>query len=262
MPQTLTDIIRRSRQNLEEPSYPSATAAQQSARGLSSSNTGQRFWDDTELTDWINDAARDIARRTEDLESINTTLSAMSGVQAYPLMANVVRIHRVEYTPTGSTQVYSPQHTSRDAADQFIGWNPAIQSFAPLIYWIFGTAGSSSDPLTIYFYPVFSSAGTIKVWYYRLPNRIADPAGDAAQYNVAVEIPEGWDDAAVLYVTAKALQKARNPLWTDRQQEYEAKIAQLIDVSRRHSDAMDQVINGFGGNTGYWNLNYLYGWDY
>lgn len=58
MPSTLSTLLTSTRANLDE-----ATA---------------RFWTDAQLTTWINDACRDIARRTETIQSaVTTTISAI-----------------------------------------------------------------------------------------------------------------------------------------------------------------------------------------
>src|SRR4051794_705929 len=97
MPVTLAEYIRRSRSVLDEPA--------------------SRFWTDAELTDWVNDGARDLARKAEDLLSYDTTIIVTPNVATYPLPADCIRVHRAEFVPSGSTQSYPVRGSSQDEMD-------------------------------------------------------------------------------------------------------------------------------------------------
>lgn len=244
--QPLTDVIRRVRAILEEPAPPTSTYG------------AQRFYSDTEITDWINDGCRDIARRTEDLENISTTMQAIVGTANYALPADTIRVHRVEFIPTGSTQLYPIELRNRNEIDQLIGFNPTVQSSYPKVAWLWGTPNNSTYPLTMSFYPVFSMAGQINIWYFRMPIRLGDPVADPTQYQRSVDVVEGWDDLVVDYATCRALQKARNPEWKERKQEYEARLVSMIEVTRQWHDQMNQVINPASNR---WNMSWLYDFE-
>lgn len=238
MPQPLSDVIRRARSGLNEPVT--------------------RFYTDTELTDWVNDAARDIARRTEDLENINTTTPVNVGIGAYPAPSDLIRLHRVEFNPTGSSQVYPIEIRDRNEIDNIIGFNPSIQSSYPWVCWMWGTPNNATYPLTVSFYPVFATGGQLRLWYFRMPNRIGDPVATPANAALPVEVPEGWDDLVVDYCIIRALQKARNPEWQTRKVEFEAKLVNMIDATRAWHDQTAQMVAPGGGR---WSMDWLYGMD-
>jgi hypothetical protein len=217
----------------------------------------QRLYTDRELTDWINDGCRDIARRTEDLANTNTTTPVIVGTAAYALPTDTIRLHRVDFQPTGSTQVYPIEIRNRNEIDQLIGFNPTIQSSYPWVCWLWGTPGNVTFPLTVTFYPVFSTGGTLSLWYFRMPVRIADPTVDPSQYQTLVETVEGWDDLVVEYAMTRALQKARNPEWQQRKQEYEAQLASMVDVTRQYHDQANRML----GSRERWSMDWLYGFE-
>jgi hypothetical protein len=232
MSATLQNLLAQVRANIDEPT--------------------PRFWTDAELTSWINDGLRDVARRSEDVLSINSSLTAIVGQASYAAPTDLIRLHRVEFQPTSSTQVYPIDVRERNEADQFMGFNPSIQSAFPYLCWLWGTTGVASYALTISFYPVFSQAGTISIWYYRMPSLLVN-------MNDPVELPNGWEDLPVLFATAMARRKGRDPLYQIDERDYERRLTNLIDVSRRFTDAPGQLL-AYGGNS-YWNMGYYYGWD-
>jgi len=217
MPQALSDAIRRVRSKVDE--------------------TTVRFWTDTEITDWINDGLRDIARRAEDLQSFNTSVSAVVGTAKYALPSDVVRVHRVEFVPTGSTQTYPVRPSTYQEMDQVWGINQVQQSSYPSFFVIFGyPGGTGASAHQIQCYPVPAQTGTFNIIYYRLPYRFLDPIANPGELAKSLEVVEGWDDAVVEYAGYQALKKDRNPLWKDMKEEYEEKMQYLIDVTRQWHD--------------------------
>lgn len=210
-----------------------------------------RFYSDLELTVWINDCCRDIARRSEDIQHINTTTAVIVGTANYSLPIDCIRVHRVEFQPTGSTQLYPIEIRNRNEIDQLIGFNPSIQSSYPWVCWMWGSPGNTTYPLTISFYPVFSTGGTLSIWYFRMPAALAIGTDVA-------EIPNGWEDLVPLFVEAMAKRKDRDPGWQEAKQEYETRLNNLIEVSRQWHDQMNQMINPRQGN---WSMSWLYGSD-
>lgn len=243
--QTLSDVIRRTRSLLEEPAPPTTNYG------------AQRYYTDTELTDWINDACRDIARRTEDLENLSTTTSAIAGTGSYSVPSDLIRLHRVEFIPTGSTQLYPIEIRDRNTVDQLIGFNPQIQSSYPWVCWLWGTPNNVTYPLTLSFYPVFSTGGQINLWYFRLPTRLTDPASAANAYAALVEVPEGWDDLVVEYAVARGYQKQKNSEWLQRKQEYENHLQSMIDITRQWHDQANRIMP----NRERWSMGWLYDFD-
>ena len=225
MPVILSDAIRRARSLIEESS--------------------SRFWTDTELTDWINDACRDLARRSEDLltfdQSIQVNPVPSNAITAprFPLPTDLIRIHRVEYVPTniGAQQVYYLQASTYQEMDQYWGVTQVTPGSFPIYYVLWGQPGGTGrNQQTIQLYPNPSQSATLNVYYYRLPYRFTDPLADASQYNLPVEVVEGWDDAVVYFCTYKAMIKDRDPMFKEIRQMYEELVQNLIDVTRQFHD--------------------------
>src|SRR5215471_21580336 len=181
MPVALGEYIRRARSVIDEPE--------------------SRFWTDTELTDWINDGARDLARKAEDLVVFDTSITVTPNVGTYTLPANTIRIHRAEFVPTGSTQQYPIRASSQDEMDQIWGTYQLNPASYPTFFVTRGyPGGSGSSAFLVQFYPIPSQTGTINLFYYKMPVRLADPVADPTQLVVTVDLPEGWDDTLIKYV--------------------------------------------------------------
>lgn len=134
MPATLTNLLADTRNRLDE----------QTAN----------FWQDSELTTWINEALRDIARRTETILSFNTTVNVVAGTGKYALPADVIRVHRVEFVPTGQNQVYPLEPRTYGEMDQVWGIQQNRQQSYPSYFVLWGFSPS----ITMQVWPVPSSA--------------------------------------------------------------------------------------------------------
>src|SRR4030095_9508522 len=79
-----------------------------------------RFWDNAMLNTWINEAARDISRRSECFLTVSA--GAITANQQ-DITANIdtIRIHRVEFNFTSDTQVYVLQARTLAEMDQYWG---------------------------------------------------------------------------------------------------------------------------------------------
>jgi hypothetical protein len=220
---TLADMITNVRSNLEEPSSTSAT-----------------FWTDSELTVWINNACKDIARRAEVIQSYYTAINAVVGQNKYALPSNVIRLHRVEFAPTGQTQIYPLQISTEQEMDNVWGLNPNSQSSYPMFCTIWGTPGvtETTSQLQLRVYPTPSTAGVFNIYYYRLPYRFITPLPTLPplEQTKVVEIPEGWDDLVVLYCEYEAKRKDRNQSWKDTKDLYEEKLNQMVEQTRQWHD--------------------------
>lgn len=199
---------------------------------------GNGFWSDNELTRWINEAQRDIARRVEVLQVFNTTVLAVAGTAKYNLPANVIRVHRVEFVPNGSTQVYPMESRVYDEMDQVWGVNPSTQRSYPSFYVIWGVPGGTALQMQVY--PVPSSGGNFNIYYYRLPVDVVAGAD-------TLDIPEGWQDMVALYCEYVAKRKLRDQTWQEAKQLYEETLQNLISVTRDYTDNPRNMI--YGGRT-------------
>src|SRR5262245_23023473 len=112
-----------------------------------------RFWQDSDLNSWINDGLRDVARRCESVKRFNTSISTVAGTAKYTLPTNIVRVHRVEFVPSGQTQVYSLEASNYDVMDSIWGVNQSSPGI-PRYYVMWGFPPS----LQIQFFPVPNTA--------------------------------------------------------------------------------------------------------
>lgn len=249
MPVTLNDAIYRVRSLLDEPAYPTLPG--------STNNPAlwpqPRFYTDTEITAWVNDALRDLARRTEGLVTFDTSMTIppytpVPGISApaYPLPIDVVRINRIEFLPTGSiNQTYPLQASTQQQMDQVWGTFQQNPASYPQFWVTRGyPGGTGRNQFALQIYPVPSAGGTLQIFYYRQPTRITDPVATPANYTLTLDCIEGWDDLVVDYAEYKGLQKARNVEWKDRKQEYEEKVGQMVDVTRAWTDQPSYVTFG------------------
>lgn len=222
MPVTLSDAIRRIRSRLNE--------------------TSPQLWTDTELTDWINDGCRDLARKAEDLLTFDTSIAIVPGVSKYTPPADVIRVHRAEFVPTGSTQTYPIVPSNQQEMDLIWGTNQSTPSSYP--QWFVTTGypgGAGAGAFTIQFFPVPSQGGTVNLFYYKLPYRFLDPNLNPAELAKNVEVVEGWDDLITLYAEWNALRKSRDPRWQEAKQLYDQELDYLINITRYFHDS-PQVI--------------------
>lgn len=219
MPVALSEYIRRSRSILDEPT--------------------SRFWTDVELTDWVNDGARDLARRAEDLLVYDQTMTVTPNVAVYDLPPNVIRIHRAEFVPSSSTQTYPIRASSQDEMDQVWGTYQANPASYPSWFVTRGYPGGAGASLfRVQFYPAPAQAGSINLYYYKTPARLSATADLA----VAIDLPEGWDDLILQYVEWRALRKTRDPRWQDAYGIYKENLDYLINITRFYHD-QQQVIS-------------------
>jgi hypothetical protein len=217
MPVTLAEYIRRSRSVLDEPA--------------------SRFWTDAELTDWVNDGARDLARKAEDLLSYDTTIIVTPNVATYPLPADCIRVHRAEFVPSGSTQSYPVRGSSQDEMDTIWGVSQQNSSSYPSYFVTRGyPGGTSASQFNIQFYPVPAQSGNINLFYYKMPRRLT-----AADLLLTVDLPEGWDDLILMYVEWRALRKTRDPRWAEAYGLYKEQLDYLINVTRFYHDQQQMM---------------------
>lgn len=216
---------------------------------LDETNVNNQYWTSPEIRVWINDGVRDIARRTETILTYTTALSAVVGVPMYLLPSDVIRVHRVEFIPMGSTQKYPVQGSTYEELDQLWGINPETTSSYPSAFCIWGTPGS----LTIRFYPVPAQVGTFAIYYYQMPVNLNTDGTDDAR---PLSIPSGWDDMVVMYVTYRGLMKARDPEWQVAKHLYEDQIQNLVDVTREMHDQGRFISTQTGSYP-----NWLYAWS-
>lgn len=158
-----------------------------------------------ELRVWVNEGAREVARRTECLRATSTT-AVVAGTQSYTGPTDTVRIHKVEFKPTSDSRWFPLEYRDMSASDIVWGTQRAItQSYAPEIWTMWGFPGSTN--LTVELFPTPSSAGTLRFQYYRLP---ADLAITGSAAGTAIDCPNGWEDVILDYAETRAELKKRD----------------------------------------------------
>jgi len=214
---------------------------------LDETTSGQ--WSDTELRGWINEAARDIARRTETLqtyEEINVT----ANTQEYTLNDGCLRVHRVEWRPTASSNVYPLEYRDFNSMDA-VWWSSQTTSKG---YPTFYTMWGYPPTLKIVLYPTPSEAGKLKVFFYQTATNLAT---DGTAAGSTVQVPIGYEDLIEAYVEFVALRKDRDPRWQESRAIYMDSLNEMIDTTRRWTDQGD-FIQISGSHVPGW----LWGGDY
>ena len=214
MPQTLTQLTVLLRAKLNE-----ATAA---------------AWSDTDLAQWLNEGAREVARSTMHLET-SATFSAVAGTQQYtpvplnaptgtPTPGSVIMINRLEYVPTGTTTSYPIEYADFNNLDQVWWTGQTQQQGTPMYFSCWGMVPN----LKIVLYPTPSQAGTFTCYFWRYPATMAS-SGDV------LEVPEGWHDVVVDYAAYMALLRDSDDRWQQYLQMFTERLDNLLKASQRHT---------------------------
>lgn len=214
MSTTLTTALSRVRDHLNE-----ATA---------------REWSDAQLTQFINEGVRDVARRAEVLQT-KADVSVTAGTQEYTIPTDALRVTRCEYTPTGSSSIYPLEYRDFNAADQIWWTSRATSRGTPVLYTLFGYPPSIKTTL----YPTPSQDGKLSVYYYKLPALISTGSE-------TLGVPEGWEDLVVYYAEYMALRRDADPRWQEAFQLYEAKLQDMMILTRRWTDQAGVVVSDTG----------------
>lgn len=191
------------------------------------------MWEDTELRRWINDGARDVARKTETLLTTQT-IDGVVGTASYTMPTDIIRVHRVEWITEAGDQIYPLEYRDYNSADS-VWWTQQNQTEGiPVIFTMWGFPPT----LQLILYPVPVDVGTIKIYYYRLPTELTL---DGSESDQSVEIPEGWHDVIADYVEYRALRKDRDPTWTEAKQLYDEHVLDLNTTTRRWIDEAGMI---------------------
>jgi hypothetical protein len=210
-----------------------------------------RYWQDTDLLNWLAQGCTDIARRTETLVEYNTQIDANPAQADYSLPTDTLRVHRIEFIPISTAnppQVYPLELSTFYEMDQRWGASQFLQSVYPSWAVIRGTPGNplgrGSGALVFKVYPVPSQAGLFNLFYYAMPNN-----NPATTDTLAVQA--GYESLPVLYAEHVALRADRDPRWQEAKQLYEADLEAMIEMTRRLHDQVGQVAFAGGGFSGY-----------
>jgi hypothetical protein len=202
-----------------------------------------RHWTDAQLNGWVNDGAEDIARQTESLLAIGT-VSAVAGTQTYSLASltpSPIRLHRIEFQPTGLSTKYPLEYRDFGVMDDTWGLTQSSHTGIPR-YW---TAWGFHPSMTLYLYPTPSQTGTIRLFYYRLPARRSND-GDT------IEVPDGWENLVVDFAEYHALRNDRDQRWQEARALYVDNLQAMIERTVRPSDQPGHYVTDNGTMVPYW----------
>ncbi len=217
MPTTLATAITNVRYLIDEPS--------------------PAFWSNAELTNYINEACKDIARRAET-NLTTTTITAVALQQNYTLPDDVYRLHKVQFLPTGATLNYTLEYRGLMEMDQIWGINKNWPASYPLYY----TLWKSPPEMVMIIYPVTQTAGKFNIFYYRqiVTAVLATPTTSS------IDVIAGYEDLVYDYAAYRALRKDNNPIWKTHQSVYESKLQDMIAHTRQFQDQNNYMSTGQG----------------
>jgi hypothetical protein len=193
------------------------------------------------------DGLEDIAREAECLLATGT-IAAVAGTQTYAcssLVPSPIRIHRIEFQRSGDSTKYPLEYKDFLVMDDIWSTSQAQSQGTP-VYW---TGWGFFPSLTLYLYPTPSAAGTIRLFYYRLPTRLSN-SGSAD--STTVEVPDGFENIAVDFAEYHALRNDRDPRWSEARALYAERLQNLIDKTIRPSDQPGHFVTGSGAAIPYW----------
>lgn len=225
MPRTQAQLLDNLRSRIDEPSA--------------------RLISDEELRRWINEGAIDICRRAEVLED-SSTIAGVAGTLSYTLPTDMTRAHLVEWSETGDDSTYTLEYRDFASMDEIWGRHKEITENLPTFWTVWGFVPTAQ----LIVYPAPHVAGTFTVYYYRLPTRLTET--DPGQPASNVEVPEGWEDLIVDYGEYHALRKDSNNRWQEAKAIYDEKLAEMIALTRRHSDQAGTFVHSTAGGLPDW----------
>jgi hypothetical protein len=210
---TMATAITAVRERLEE-----STAAQ---------------WTDTELTRWINEARREIARKAETYE-LEASLAITAEVQDKAAPTDLLRIHRAAFHPTGESTVYKLEPRSLHALDAIGMTQLHITTQYPQFY-----ALMLRPAMTIRMYPKPSVAGTLKIIYYAVPADVTT--------GTLTDLPEGWHDLVYDYCEWRAMRRGRDPRAAEAKDQFYTNLDTMIALTRIPHDQPLDIVTAQGG---------------
>ncbi len=204
-----------------------------------------QFWSNSQLNSWANQGAQDIARRAQALW-MQVNIAAVAGTQYYPLPADFLGVHRIDFAIANSDQVYNLEFRGINTMDEIWGILQHLPAAYPQAFYLWNSTGAPGGQPYFGTYPVVGESGTFTVYYYR--NAIA-----AASDGAFVDVTPAYEDLVYDYAVAKAKAADRDPTWQDHIASYRDALEMVFNRTSRFSDQGDQFTSG----TPNWPL-YLY----
>jgi hypothetical protein len=194
--------------------------------------TSANFYTDSDLTNWINEGCKDIARRAQCLETM-VSVNIFAGTKTILMPTNLYRLHRVDFTPLGSINTYPQEIRGINEMDSIWGINQNIVSYYPSYCFVYGAPPN----MTITFFPVPSEPGITNIFYARVANSVINTTD-------VLDVPEGWSDAVVVYCEYIAKRKDGDDAWQAAYQDYKDKLTSLIENTATWHDQLGFITTG------------------
>lgn len=189
------------------------------------------------MREWVNEAQREVARRSECLRA-KTTVSTTADTQSVTLTQPIIRISEAYWYGTGDTQRYPLVYRDHRANRAVWGSGRTIAVGTPELFWTEGYPSSAS--FTLWLFPTPSRNGTLELHYYR---HSTDFALDGSDDATVIDLPSGWSDVLLPYVVMRALQAQRQYQLADQyRSEFNDRLTGLIDASVRYIDEPGSMI--------------------
>lgn len=196
-----------------------------------------QFWTNDNLTSWINEACSDTQRRAE-WKMAERTIPVTPSTQDYAAPDDVIRIHRITFTPIASLSdqnTYTLEYRGFMEMDQIWGINQQWPASYPLYYTLWGQPGTGS--LIIKTFPVPSEAGNLHCYYFPEITKASDDTDP-------VDIAQSFEDMVYDYCMYRALRKDADPRWQEAKATYEEKLVELTNSSRTYQDQAGTFATG------------------
>lgn len=197
------------------------------------------FYLDSSLNNWLNEGARDLARRAHALQD-EASITVYAGVQNYQAPTSMVQMHRGVYLPEGSLNVYALEIRNYSEMDEVWGNSPLTQQYYPS----YMTMWREPPHTNIVLFPVPSSGGVLKLSYYRM-------ALPATSDTMLLDVAEGWQDVVTTYALYKALFKSLDPRWKDMRALYNEQVEDMTMTAAGYADNVGLMTRGNPGG-GMW----------
>jgi hypothetical protein len=205
----------------------------------------QQFWTNTELTNWLNQGAQDIARQAQALW-MQVNIPAVPGQQYYRLPLDFLGVHRIDFAIENSDQIYNLEYRGLKTMDELWGILQHLPAAFPQAFYLWNDAGYAGGQGYFGTYPVVGESGTFIVYYYRNAIR-------ATVDTDLLDVTPAYEDLTYYYCVAQAKMKDRDPTWQDNMGWYKDQLQNMFDKTSRFTDQGDQFTSG----TPNWPL-YLY----
>jgi hypothetical protein len=196
----------------------------------------ERQWSDIELRRWLNEGAKDAARRSFALMD-SATITLIAGTSEYTVPSNVLQIYTVEWLPTDGRHVVL-QARVREALPSMPYQD--TNSGDPCLY----TTWGFPPTLKLKLFPSPYAAGSLKLFVSRLPTALSLTGSDDA---TAIDFPEGWVEIIFDYCEYRALRVDKDPRWQESQGLYMDNLKEMIQSADSYLRENGEFVDGSMG---------------